>query len=46
MTHVDAWRESIHPNRTAATIVVVTILGIASTLLWPSIYSLATWPGL
>jgi uncharacterized membrane protein YadS len=46
MTNIGTWRESIHPNRRAATIVGVTILGIALVLLWPSIYSLTTWLGL
>jgi hypothetical protein len=46
MTNIDTWHESIHPNRVTTTVVMVAILAIALAMLWPSIYSLATWPGL
>jgi hypothetical protein len=44
--NIVTWRESIHPNRTSATVVVVAMLAGALVVLWPSIYSLTTWPGL
>jgi hypothetical protein len=46
MTHIDTWRESIHPKRGAATVVMVAILALALVVSWPSIYSLPIWPGL
>jgi hypothetical protein len=46
MTDIDTWVESIHPNRGTATVVVVVVLAVALIVMWPSIYSLTTWPGL
>jgi hypothetical protein len=43
MSDIDTWRESIHPERRAATVVLVAILAVAFVVLFPSIYSLTIW---